>query len=107
MEIKRQRRITLIAIVVSVVVIIGGITFLSIQSEKASGPIGDGFDAYRAPLKEAKQAYDNGEALFIDVRDEASYQQAHIPNAVLIPLTDLPDNVPDLNRDALIYAYCT
>ncbi|MFN2168331.1 MAG: hypothetical protein ACK2U9_18975 [Anaerolineae bacterium] len=26
---------------------------------------------------------------------------------MLIPLTDLPDNVPDLNRDALIYTYCT
>lgn len=107
MEIKRQRRITLTAIAVSVLVIVSGITYLAMRSDTTDSPVSDGFDAYRAPLKEAKQAYDNGEALFIDVRDEASYQQAHIPNAVLIPLTDLPDNVPDINRDALIYTYCT
>ena len=107
MKIKRQRRITLIAITLSVLVIVAGITYLSVQSDTQDNPVGDGFDAYRAPLKDAKKAYDNGDAYFIDVRSEVAYKEAHIPNAMLIPLTDLPDNIPDLNKDALIYTYCT
>ena len=45
--------------------------------------------------------------IVIDVRSRESYQRRRIPGAVSIPLADLGNRVPEIDRDASIVTYCT
>jgi len=42
----------------------------------------------------------------IDVRPESEYQQAHIPNALSLPIEQLPERLHELKRETPIVAYC-
>jgi 3-mercaptopyruvate sulfurtransferase SseA len=61
----------------------------------------------RATLEEAKAAFDKGSAVFLDVRDAGSYAASHIPGAVLMPVSELPNRYGELNPKAWIIPYCT
>ena len=61
----------------------------------------------RLSLEEARAAYDDGEALFIDVRSASSYASSHIPGALSIPLAELDQRMGDLNPEQWIITYCT
>ncbi len=73
-------------------------------SEVASDPA---VTVERIPLADAKTIWDNGGAVFLDVRSQAEYEQAHIPGAVLIPLNDLASRLNELDPAAKIISYCT
>jgi 3-mercaptopyruvate sulfurtransferase SseA len=62
-------------------------------------------DVARVSLADAKAAYDTGGAIFVDVRDQVSYEQRHIPGALSIPLGELPDRIGELNKSAWIITY--
>ena len=61
----------------------------------------------RVGLADAKAAYDLGTAVFIDVRDEVSYEQNHIPDALSIPLDRLPQELEQLDPSDWYILYCT
>lgn len=61
----------------------------------------------RTSALEAKTAADAGKAIILDVRDPDSYESAHIAGALLIPLTELPKRLNELDKDAWIITYCT
>jgi hypothetical protein len=56
---------------------------------------------------DARFAFDERVATFLDVRDLESYQHAHIPGALSIPLDELPDRIGELDRGQIIITYCT
>ncbi len=61
----------------------------------------------RISLTEAKTAFDNQQALFLDVRSAASYAAGHIPGAIDIPLAQILDDYHRLNSSRWIILYCT
>lgn len=63
----------------------------------------------RIALDEAAALQMSGDALFVDVREPADYAEAHIPDAVSIPLgdTELDPAYRELPDDARIITYCT
>lgn len=61
----------------------------------------------RVRLEEAKAAFDTGAAVFVDVRSATSYEAAHIPGALSIPLADLEARLSELNPNQWIITYCT
>jgi hypothetical protein len=61
----------------------------------------------RVSLTEARTAYESGSAIFVDVRDEGSFKSGHIPGALSIPLSALPQRENELDRSAWIITYCT
>ncbi|MCL4561264.1 MAG: rhodanese-like domain-containing protein [Chloroflexi bacterium] len=61
----------------------------------------------RVSLTDAKQAYDQHTAVFVDVRDAQSYASAHIPGALSIPLSELTNRLSELNKSDWIIPYCT
>ncbi len=61
----------------------------------------------RVPLEEAKTAFDEGTATFLDVRSAESYRAAHIPGALNIPLAGLESRTSELNPGDWIIPYCT
>lgn len=61
----------------------------------------------RITVSSAKAAFDAGTAIFIDVRDIGSYEEAHIPGALHIPLGDLTNHLKELDPSSWIITYCT
>jgi hypothetical protein len=60
----------------------------------------------RVTVEEARALHQSGEAVFVDVRDMASFGSAHIPGALPIPLLQLGSRLDELPRDRRIIAYC-
>jgi 3-mercaptopyruvate sulfurtransferase SseA len=61
----------------------------------------------RLSLEDAKAAFDQKTAVFVDVRDADSYAENHIPGALSIPLGELPDRLGELDPNSWIITYCT
>ena len=59
----------------------------------------------RVTVVEAKQAYDAGSAVFVDVRDATSYALRHITGAVNIPYSELATRMGDYDRDTWVITY--
>jgi hypothetical protein len=59
----------------------------------------------RIGVQEAKTAYDQNRAVFLDVRTNEEYIQGHIPGAINIPTLDLPGRLAELNPDDWIVTY--
>ena len=61
-------------------------------------------------LKEAREAYEEGYALFVDARDPDFFKAGHIPGAVNLPVKDFARVFPTLNERLLaaprIITYC-
>ncbi|MBI3959206.1 MAG: rhodanese-like domain-containing protein [Chloroflexi bacterium] len=61
--------------------------------------------APRIPVAEAKQHFDAGSALFIDVRDAEAFALSHIPGAVHLPLGEVQLRHGELPKDRLLILY--
>ncbi len=61
----------------------------------------------RVDLSTAKSAFDAGEAVFVDIRDQVYYDRAHIPGARSIPLGEFESRINELDHSDWIILYCT
>ncbi len=61
----------------------------------------------RITVAELKGLIDQGQAFVVDVRNEAAYNLAHIPGAVLIPTGQILNRVNELPRNKTIVTYCS
>jgi 3-mercaptopyruvate sulfurtransferase SseA len=59
----------------------------------------------RVTLEDARAAFDQGNAIFLDVRAESSYAVSHIPTAISIPINELPARLGELDPAAWIIPY--
>jgi 3-mercaptopyruvate sulfurtransferase SseA len=64
-------------------------------------------EARRISLKDAKAAYDGGNALFIDTRPETAYKGEHIKGAINIPAGETDKHIAELPRDKQLIFYCS
>ena len=64
-------------------------------------------DVARISAQDANASFEDGSAVFVDVRDRDSYTSMHIPGAVWIPLDEVNARHGELSRDAEILTYCT
>jgi rhodanese-related sulfurtransferase len=56
---------------------------------------------------EVKQKKEAGESfILLDVREEWEYQRAHIPDSILMPLSEIPKRLSELNPDDEIITMC-
>ena len=61
----------------------------------------------RISVERAYQAYEDYEAVFLDVRDLMSYEAGHIMGTIHIPLNQLDERLGELAPEAWIITYCT
>jgi 3-mercaptopyruvate sulfurtransferase SseA len=61
----------------------------------------------RISIQDSRQALDQKQAVILDVRDSGSFSKGHIPGAINIPLTDLPNRTDELDPNDWIITYCT
>jgi thiosulfate sulfurtransferase len=57
-------------------------------------------------IHDAKQKLDRKESVFVDIRDPASYDQAHIPGALHLHDGNIQDFVRNTDKEKDIVVYC-
>jgi 3-mercaptopyruvate sulfurtransferase SseA len=63
--------------------------------------------ARRVTADEMDTMVKNGEAIIVDVRNQASFDMGHIPGAKLIPAGEILNHLNELPRDKMIVTYCS
>jgi len=73
----------------------------------APEPVATEPNPWEVTVKELKARFDSGDRLvLVDVREPYEWQIGRIPNAILIPLGDLPKRYTELNPDDEIVLQC-
>lgn len=83
-------------------------TFVPLITPSAT-PTGDQLSrasVRRIGVAEARALVQAGDALLVDVRTPATYEQAHIAGALSLPLDEVAERAPELDGEALIIFYC-
>jgi len=62
--------------------------------------------ARRIQRDEAMRLVKQKKAVYIDVRSKESYDESHIPGAISIPLSELPNRFKDLPPRKFLITYC-
>jgi predicted sulfurtransferase len=75
------------------------------QQQQAQNTPGDG--VRRITTFELNEALNKGEAIVVDVRNDAAYRQARIKGAILIPVSEIASRLNELPRDKMIVTYCS
>lgn len=57
-------------------------------------------------IHDAKQKLDQRQSLFVDIRDPASYSQAHIPGAIHLHDGNVQEFVQNTDKETVIVVYC-
>lgn len=96
-------------LIVGAVLLIWNIQAPRTNTDTPPGAVGEATsqEINRVSLKDAKAAYDSGNAFFVDVRESEFYVQSHIPGALSIPLGELAERIGELNSQDWIITYCT
>jgi 3-mercaptopyruvate sulfurtransferase SseA len=68
-------------------------------------PYPDG--ARRVTIKELESLMKDGKVFIVDVRNQDSYNEGHIPGSKLIPTGEILNHLKELPRDKLIVTYCS
>jgi 3-mercaptopyruvate sulfurtransferase SseA len=63
--------------------------------------------ARRVTTVELEDALNKGEAIVVDVRNDAAYKQGHVKGALLIPVSEVAQRINELPRDKMIVTYCS
>ena len=63
--------------------------------------------ARRVTIEELEAMLKDGTAIVIDVRNQAAYDQGHIPGSRLIPAGEILNHISELPRDKTIVTYCS
>ncbi len=75
------------------------------KAVSASTPYADG--ARRVTIEELEELIAEGKAFVVDVRNQDSFDAAHIPNSKLIPYAEIVNRSNELPRDKTIVTYCS
>jgi 3-mercaptopyruvate sulfurtransferase SseA len=61
----------------------------------------------RISVADARDRWESGDAVIVDVRSAAEYEQAHVPGALNIPVAEIETRYTELSRGVEIITYCT
>ncbi len=61
----------------------------------------------RISVAEARAALDGGQAVVVDVRDEAAYKSGHIKGSIAIPGGEIANHLDQLPKGKQIITYCS
>ena len=77
------------------------------QQKATPAHLPPGDNARRMTVEELKTALASNNAVIIDVRGAAAYEQGHIKGSKMIPWNEITAHIDDLPRDKTIATYCS
>ena len=107
---QKQRSLAPLYLIIAGVVVLLGVLIWAAASRPSglsSNPNAPYPNIPRVSLRDAKAAFDQKTAVFVDVRDADSFAAGHIPGAINIPLGEVPTRAAELDPNAWIITYCT
>ena len=102
-----KRTIIYPVIIVAFLLVLISCVALKTGSERNNQSLEAPQEVVRLELEEVKMAFDDGAAIFLDVRSSDSYAISHIPGAKSIPLAELEGRLDELDSNQWIITYCT
>jgi predicted sulfurtransferase len=75
------------------------------KTTTATPVVADG--AERISLDDAKKAFDDGSAIFVDTRAEVQYKQEHVKGSINIPAEAFETRYAEVPKDKKIITYCS
>jgi predicted ribosomally synthesized peptide with SipW-like signal peptide len=103
-EQRRKKRMTQIAIIALVVVMVVGSTWAYFSNKSATQNADESFPS-EVSVDEAYQLYQDG-AFVLDVRTQEEWDEFHAPGTTLIPLDELASRVDEVPRDQDVVVVC-
>jgi 3-mercaptopyruvate sulfurtransferase SseA len=82
------------------------LTAIAASSQTAPTKYKNDSEVPRISLKDAKQAFDDGTAIFVDARNQEAYKENHIKGAINIPVFST-DNYGSLPKGKKVIVYCS
>lgn len=79
----------------------------SVAAAQAFTPPAQPAEVERVSLEEAKAAFDLKQAVFIDARGAESFAEEHIPGAIPMTSSEVPQRIGELDPDTWVLTYCT
>jgi 3-mercaptopyruvate sulfurtransferase SseA len=61
----------------------------------------------RVTIQELEQVRRTGDVFIVDVRNQAAFDQGHIPGSKLIPVGEVVARINEFPRDKVIVTYCS
>ena len=61
----------------------------------------------RITIQDFEEIRTSGNVFIVDVRNQAAYDQGHIPGAKLIPVGEVANRISEFPRDKKIVTYCS
>jgi 3-mercaptopyruvate sulfurtransferase SseA len=111
---KNRAALPVVFISIGLLLVVAAVIWVLPQNPKTSTPAPQALatentypEIQRVGLADARAAFDNGTAVFVDVRDAASYSESHVTGALSIPLAELEGRKNELTRSQWIITYCT
>jgi 3-mercaptopyruvate sulfurtransferase SseA len=92
----------------AILIACNGVDKLANQKKTELGPevtYADG--ARRITIPELEALMKNNEVFLVDVRNQAMYDNGHIPGSKLIPSGEILNHISELPRDKMIVTYCS
>ena len=77
------------------------------KTSSVSTPVESVDNIPRISLADAKKAFDEGNAVFVDTRAEAQYKQEHVKGAINIPAEAFQTRYAEVPKDKQIITYCS
>jgi hypothetical protein len=111
MQKQNQRTWLALGMIGAGLVIILGAVLWGMRGNSSNKPtpnvISEASQVPRASLEEAYRAYQQDEAVFIDVRSIDNYSIAHVKGAITIPENEVANRMSELPKNKWIIPYCT
>ena len=95
----RTKRGGMIGAILLIVVIVAVVYFFNQGKPAGALPL-------EVSASQAYEYYQTGEYYFVDVREQEEWDNFHIPDIALIPLTELPDRLSEIPTDKPIVVVC-
>jgi 3-mercaptopyruvate sulfurtransferase SseA len=79
----------------------------AVADTKKTTPASQDDGVRRVTVQELQDLLTKGQAVVIDVRNQAAFDQGHIKGAKLIPFNEIQNRTGELPKDKLIVTYCS
>lgn len=102
----KKQNLTPYWIVMAVLIVVGVFVYQGLRQLSGNPILKSQDDVPRVTGVEAREAVEQQGAILLDVRSAGQFEVSHIEGAIRVPLEEIEDHLPNLDKDAWYITYC-